>query len=266
MNATRILWGQVLTVCSIALAFIWAATQWTAAQLGYQAQLGHPWFMAGHYPLVFQIAASTAEASVKADLYRLIYSYLVRRALCGLTPKNLNKTFGRLVAAMLTDGVSTSTFAAAFSGQRGDTVRFPDDAQLRAAILSNPVYLWFPRKERLADVLWELGCASRTKYSVHTPRPGNMSIEHVLPQTWTTFWNLPDGRRAPADRITGVDETMLSAIAVRQAALHTLGNLTLITVPGNTTASNSAFDQKRPWLKQSLLALNLAILENEHWD
>ncbi len=51
MNATRILWGQVLTVCSIALAFIWAATQWTAAQLGYQAQLGHPWFMAGHYPV-----------------------------------------------------------------------------------------------------------------------------------------------------------------------------------------------------------------------
>ncbi len=51
MNATRILWGQVLTVCFIALAFIWAATQWTAAQLGYQAQLGHPWFMAGHYPV-----------------------------------------------------------------------------------------------------------------------------------------------------------------------------------------------------------------------
>jgi len=40
VNATRILWGQVLTVCSIALAFIWAATQWTAAQLGYQPHLG----------------------------------------------------------------------------------------------------------------------------------------------------------------------------------------------------------------------------------
>jgi len=51
MSVTRILWGQVLTVCSIALAFIWAATQWTAAELGYQAQLGHPWFMAGHYPV-----------------------------------------------------------------------------------------------------------------------------------------------------------------------------------------------------------------------
>ena len=51
MNATRILWGQVITVCSIALAFIWAATQWTAAQLGYQAQLGHPWFVADGYPV-----------------------------------------------------------------------------------------------------------------------------------------------------------------------------------------------------------------------
>ena len=51
MNATRILWGQVLTVCLIASACIWAATQWTAAQLGYQAQLGHPWFMVGHYPV-----------------------------------------------------------------------------------------------------------------------------------------------------------------------------------------------------------------------
>ena len=35
MNATRILWGQILAVYMIALAFVWAATQRTAAQLGY---------------------------------------------------------------------------------------------------------------------------------------------------------------------------------------------------------------------------------------
>jgi hypothetical protein len=224
------------------------------------------WEVSTAYPLVFRIAVSSAESEVKAELYRLIYSYLVRRAICGLTPKNLNKTFSRLVAAMRDQGVSTETFASAFAGQRGDTVRFPDDAQLRSAIAVNPVYLWFPRKERLTDILWELESASRTKYSVHTPRPPNMSIEHVLPQTWTTNWSLPGGRSAPADKITGVDQPMLAAIAVRQAALHTLGNLTLITVPGNTTASNSAFDQKKPWLRQSLLALNLAILDQPTWD
>ena len=51
MNATKILWGQVIAVCAIALAFVWAATQWTAAALGYQAQLGQPWFRIDGYPV-----------------------------------------------------------------------------------------------------------------------------------------------------------------------------------------------------------------------
>ena len=51
MNATKILWGQVIAVCAIAVAFIWAATQWTAAALGYQAQLGQPWFRVDGYPV-----------------------------------------------------------------------------------------------------------------------------------------------------------------------------------------------------------------------
>ncbi|HEX8168524.1 MAG TPA: DUF262 domain-containing HNH endonuclease family protein [Beijerinckiaceae bacterium] len=223
------------------------------------------WEVSTAYPLVFRIAVSNADEEVKAYLYRLIYSYLVRRAICGLTAKNLNKNFTRLVGAMLQRGVSVATFSEAFAGQRGDTVRFPDDGELRAAIRTRPVYLWFPRKDRLADILWELECASRTKYSVQTPRPTGMSIEHVLPQTWTKNWPLPDGRYAPAHKIAGSDEPLRAAIAAREAALHTLGNLTLITVPGNTSASNSAFPDKTPWLKQSLLALNLAILEHSSW-
>jgi hypothetical protein len=232
------------------------------ASLGTKLNL---WEVSTAYPLIFCIALSGAEQSVKAHLYRLVYSYLVRRAICGLTPKNLNKTFTRIVASMLDRGVSLETFAGAFADQRGDTVRFPDDDELRAAVRSNPIYLMFPRKERLSDILWELECASRTKYSVSTPRPRHMSIEHVLPQTWTKFWLLPDGRTAPPDKTTGVDESMLSAIRARQSALHTLGNLTLVTVPGNAIASNSAFGDKAQWLKKSLLAMNLSILEQQKW-
>ena len=44
MSATKILWGQVLLVGAVVLAFFWAATEWTAWQLGFQAQLGPPWF------------------------------------------------------------------------------------------------------------------------------------------------------------------------------------------------------------------------------
>ncbi|OIQ93487.1 conjugal transfer protein TraG [mine drainage metagenome] len=44
MSATRILWGQVLIVFLIMLAATWGATQWTAWRLGYQPELGQPWF------------------------------------------------------------------------------------------------------------------------------------------------------------------------------------------------------------------------------
>ncbi len=51
MSATKILWGQVLAVFGVALAGVWSATQWTAAQLAYQPQLGPPWFMLGRAPV-----------------------------------------------------------------------------------------------------------------------------------------------------------------------------------------------------------------------
>jgi hypothetical protein len=33
MSGTRVLWGQVLAVLVVVLAFIWAATEWTAWRL-----------------------------------------------------------------------------------------------------------------------------------------------------------------------------------------------------------------------------------------
>ena len=44
MTATKILWGQILTIFAIVLTTTWSATQWTAWRLGFQAQLGTPWF------------------------------------------------------------------------------------------------------------------------------------------------------------------------------------------------------------------------------
>ena len=44
MTATKILWGQITLVLSIVLLTVWGATQWTAWRLGYQLQLGPPWF------------------------------------------------------------------------------------------------------------------------------------------------------------------------------------------------------------------------------
>ena len=51
MNATKILWGQVLTVSLVALAFVWGATEWVAWRLLFQPQLGRPWFEVFGWPI-----------------------------------------------------------------------------------------------------------------------------------------------------------------------------------------------------------------------
>jgi type IV secretion system protein VirD4 len=51
LNATKILWGQILIVFAIVLATMWAATQWTAWRLGFQPQLGPPWFTVAGMPV-----------------------------------------------------------------------------------------------------------------------------------------------------------------------------------------------------------------------
>jgi type IV secretion system protein VirD4 len=53
LTGTRILWGQILVVFMIVLVTTWGATQWTAWQLGFQAQLGHPWFFLGDLPVYY---------------------------------------------------------------------------------------------------------------------------------------------------------------------------------------------------------------------
>ena len=51
MSATKILWGQVIAVLLIVLATTWAATEWTAWRLGFQPQLGAPWFTVLGWPV-----------------------------------------------------------------------------------------------------------------------------------------------------------------------------------------------------------------------
>lgn len=53
MSATKILWGQILTVFLIVLATTWGATEYVAWKLGFQAQLGPPWFTVLGWPFYY---------------------------------------------------------------------------------------------------------------------------------------------------------------------------------------------------------------------
>ena len=51
MTPTKLLIGQILIVFAIVLAGLWAATQWAAAMLAYQPELGRPWIMVSGLPV-----------------------------------------------------------------------------------------------------------------------------------------------------------------------------------------------------------------------
>ncbi|OJU50175.1 MAG: conjugal transfer protein TraG [Mesorhizobium sp. 61-13] len=51
MSGTKILWGQIIVVGLIVLSAVWCATQWTAWRLGFQPQLGTPWFELAGWPV-----------------------------------------------------------------------------------------------------------------------------------------------------------------------------------------------------------------------
>jgi len=53
MSGTRVLWGQITAVFTIVLVMTWAATQWTAWRLGFQAQLGTSWFDLAGWPVYY---------------------------------------------------------------------------------------------------------------------------------------------------------------------------------------------------------------------
>jgi hypothetical protein len=56
VTATKILWGQIVIVFGIVLATMWLATQWTAWRLGFQSQLGPPWFEFAGQPVYVPLA------------------------------------------------------------------------------------------------------------------------------------------------------------------------------------------------------------------
>ncbi len=216
------------------------------------------WEVTTAYPVAFQIAEAGLEDEEARAIYRLLYSYVVRRAICGLTAKNLNGVFQRISSRFLRDsGPSLPSFIYSFAEQTGPAVRFPTDDDLRFAMVNNPLYKWFIKGERLQDVLWELEVASRGRYAEALARPSSLWIEHVMPQSWDAHWPLPESVE------NGPDQPERDR---RERLIHTIGNLTLTTDRLNIALGNGMFESKRAALDASLLALNKWFTSRGEWN
>lgn len=170
-----------------------------------------------------------------------IESWSVRRMVCRLTTKGINRFGVDLLKHLDTVEVGEAGDAVSqfLASREGDSARWPEDQEVIAACISEPMYRRITRA-RLRMILEALEDDLRTPLSEedHCVR-GSLTIEHVMPQGWREHWPLP-GTDAP-----GVEELK------RDQLIHTLGNLTLVNNKLNPSLSN------RPWTDEEARARGL---------
>jgi Protein of unknown function (DUF1524) len=92
----------------------------------------------------------------------------------------------------------------------------------------------------------------------------------MLRKNWEANWPLPNGLKTidALEALTVADDDPRAvATRKREAALQTLGNLTILSTGLNSAQSNLPWCQKLPEMKKhSLLPLNQSLFEVEVWD
>lgn len=212
------------------------------------------------YPLLLGLMVDNQIASGALDgIIVDLESFLVRRMICGRTIKNYNRLFLQIAselsdAAKACGAVDRAAFQKVLLGKTGDAVDWPGDDEFRSAWLHQPAYDRLG-SAKLEMVLLAVDRELRSQKGEKISIDDELTIEHVIPQAWEEFWPLPDG---PDPEKRGV---------ARDMALHTFGNLTLLTQKLNTAVSNGPYMDKRPEIAaQSALRLNSYFQSADAWD
>jgi uncharacterized protein with ParB-like and HNH nuclease domain len=220
------------------------------------------------YPLLLYILnhPDQGEQNV-AGMLSDLESYLFRRLICGLTPKNYNRIFLQLIRNLIKDGFTQESLRKSLLSMRGEAGVWPDDISFGEAWTSRNVYLEIKPAHRIVVVLRAIEDALRQEKNERMLIQSPLTIEHIMPQSWEKTWPLSDGTYVK-DRFSRIVEGIRNSEAdERDSLLHTFGNLTLLTHPLNSAVSNARWEEKRPEIcKQSALSLNRNFQDYPNWD
>jgi hypothetical protein len=191
---------------------------------------------------------------------RALESWLVRRMMLGATTQHYNRLLAALLSRLHEQRDLTTadvTIVEVLRGFENDTDRWPTDEEITERLLRAPLYGWI--NQRRIRVLLE-ACEEQiasTPWTEQLLLPEKLTIEHAMPQAWAENWPLT----------VGEDEDPADAAERRDARVHLLGNLTLVTRALNSRLSNAAWAKKRLELaKRSQLLVNQNLCANEAWD
>ncbi|MGC2221462.1 MAG: DUF262 domain-containing HNH endonuclease family protein [Methylocella sp.] len=236
------------------------------------------WDVSTTYVLALAIAKSGCADAEQDEMFSMLGSYLVRRAICDLTNKNYNKSFLQFLKNMKAAPLVPTALRAGLEGGVGDSTRWPRDDEFHKAFLQTQLYPKVLTAAEMRSILVELENALRTERTEEPVAPslGNLDIDHMLPTDWSEHWPLPEGTKVTQAEVLLADLTSPTdpkirpkdaAILARQALVQTIGNLTLLHYGTNRAAQNRAFEKKRElFLAHSNLHLNRNMLTATTWN
>ena len=215
----------------------------------------------------------------KSEIFGDLVAYLMRRSVCGLTPKNYNNVFMNALRQLHGAGVTPNALRGVLSGLTGDASRWPVDAEFRSACLTAPLYFGRLETPKVRAILTELEAYLRTTIRSEEPVLPDLSeldVDHILPRSWFAYWALADGTNATSHEADEVEvlnragvqlDPRQQMISDRQARIATLGNLTLLNLSVNREAQNFEFGRKRDLLiANTNLRLNIPLISLQQWD
>lgn len=220
-------------------------------------------------PLVLYLdGEAKLEGAPLAKCLGMLESFLVRRAVCGLTNKNYNRLFLQIIEQIRGEPDQPGALEAALlkAGEDVPTAFWPDDAAFGAAWESKSIYSEMS-SSRIQFILTRVEAALRTAKNEDFTLKSALTVEHIMPVSWGANWPLRDGRVAEDLLAQLTDDSLNAAAVLRDRAVHGFGNLTLLTQALNSSVSNGAWANKRAEiLKHSALAISRGLMDAETWD
>ena len=166
-------------------------------------------------------------------ILQIIENFILRRFICNIPTNELNKIFPQLYdqavlrsPGCLPDGVRTVL----------QTRGYPKDVEFRARLVESKLYGAGDRTTKTKLILETI----ESSFGHHELVPfDSLTIEHIMPQTITDWWQAHLGEEWQADH---------------ELYLHTFGNLTLTAY--NAELSNDPFPNKKIRFATSHIDLN----------
>jgi len=217
------------------------------------------------HPLLLEVMARAEANAQDADaLGEILESYLVRRLICGAQ----TRSYGTLALTILkairlqNDKPASEVVHDVLASLTGSD-EWPSDEVFRRNWTNRQFYGYFKR-DRVLMILQALEHKYQSRNTKSEPLMSfdwsQLQIEHIMPQSWETYWPLPEGVAAEQ----------------RKADIQGIGNLTLVSKRLNPSLSNGPWldlDAEKPGKRSGLhahtiLMINRNLLDqyNDEWS